>query len=96
VAVTTRRFCLLRRGYRVDGAFLAKCVRAPRGDGGRVKACHSLGLRATSWLKDRFIHAQQNLYQTRAKAAALPELRTNYAAARKNFAITKAVRPLYF
>ena len=29
--------CLLRRGYRVDGAFLPKCVRAPRGDGGRVQ-----------------------------------------------------------
>ena len=29
--------CLLPRGYRVDGAFLPKCVRAPRGDGGRVQ-----------------------------------------------------------
>jgi hypothetical protein len=29
--------CLLRRGYRVDVMFLPKCVRAPRGDGGRVQ-----------------------------------------------------------
>jgi hypothetical protein len=29
--------CLLPRGYRVDGASLPKCVRAPRGDGGRVQ-----------------------------------------------------------
>ena len=29
--------CLLRRGYRVEGAFLPKCVRVPRGDGGRAQ-----------------------------------------------------------
>jgi hypothetical protein len=29
--------CLLRRRYPVDVAFLAKCDRAPRGDGGRVQ-----------------------------------------------------------
>jgi hypothetical protein len=29
--------CLLPRGYRVDEAFLSKCVRAPRGDGDGVQ-----------------------------------------------------------
>jgi hypothetical protein len=60
------------------------------------RAYHSLGLRATSRLKDRFIHAQQTLYQMCAEPAALPELRTNYAARPKSVAITGAVRPLYF
>jgi len=42
---------------------------------------------ATSRLKDRFVDAQRTLLQMRAKAAALPKLRSDHAARSNNLAI---------
>jgi hypothetical protein len=109
IRINNQIVCLLPRGYRVDEAFLPKCVRAPRGDGGKVQglplagparsptncslstmgfgaplalppttpgqppsramgrrqltdalALPPLFLRATSWLKDRFLPCATN------------------------------------
>jgi hypothetical protein len=50
---------------------------------------------ATSRPKDRFVHAQRILLKMRAKAAALPKLRSNHATRSNNVAIWRPSRPLY-